>query len=1687
MAQGAGCTPQRIFGTYEQTLFLGMTIQDFSATVGWDQQYTTLAVNLIQDDCSGYRWYYKVDSESDTPWTWVYEEFTEGDPGFNNADVGSPVLFKIGETRVLDENGLPTDEIISKGFEFAGIIQSVNIKNDSQGRDVYTINLISPGVLLDGGGVILSDFAEGLPLDENTNDLVPNIFNVYGFLESIYDVNTGEFRCPSSEGFGAPCGAYGNARITDNGIPWFLVKQALQVLAGGRYNGGFGSCAFARPPGTLVFKPGVNSYGSLPDGQYILDIDDIPIPEDNDTLNNYRVAGPIKTINELLSEVTSDAGTNYYVDMLPTFDPSNPAKITNIIKIRVVKRSPTDPGEPLNDINNFIASKESDAGVKVITSSSSGTEYIPEYTSAFIVGGDVKRLYRVSTDGLEDQNTTPIVPFVAVIGSERTEAVRSYWGQTFFPGSYFDAQWYFDINWRDLNYIRPPVLPSISVDDTIPESMLYAANYGVENWLRWVFQYGAAPDNAAIGRPAYAHGIYQYLITTLGVPTFGVINNLTLAERDPLPPGEGINDSQKLVDTWHAQIKEFWDQLGNNIKADIDTLFNYIAAHAQTLGHFWTIKVPFACKRNVTDANDIFGTTPQDPFSNDTDIYEYSDLPSPDGGWLDTLNSSDFGLRPGAYPGASQLMGLRHRLDTDAFSSENGLIGPIIRWDSVFNDFDNGFVKSWEAVYKNVSEDLGTPGLYVRGSIAPNWINVPDQRRGSTEINLCALIQMNSYVATKFGDNSLAANFAIQRSFAGGLGGWNARKLYDVNAGVDVVSRVNFLNRRFDRSNYVRPALAPFALPRDAVIPVTSNTRNYGPWTFSATYSNSNINVKGKTLTIYDEGFTPWEYGGSKWMTKGAEYLAASSISDVDRGERGAITIAGYPENQLGAELTKQPINLSDRVISLRDYGGFEYVYVDIGGPSTSTSQITNLSVSVGPGGVTTQYQLSSFTPVFGAFNKLDQDRIKEISQQNFKNAKSSRMFAKGSYATIREAVREWMRVSGAAGNNPFLTDMLNAQAPASMHPMMLGKYDEVQDYGFEYKSVDTSNARDMITIGEKYNFASLMSLDGFFRPIKTKKGTHPDLNTLPQDNQPGTAPAGQPKQSVDPYGPLNAGAKTYVGPIINKDYLDFLANPTDLLVTQRDSTYNESTPTGHDIEAVGRDTIDNIQTLNDGYLGIRDPNNLVDYKDGYRYLAHRGPLVIHGWGYDIMGKPIPNHKENNISGGGSESAGNLLNGGVFGTHQTNYSGLSDQFYGGWLQRPDTWPAGPVDLRWDRNRGVWTVPSDLRFYLVRLTTELAAVNDTATCNVYNAEDVFDTGGDIIPTPQVTVTMPYADVTISADQDILVYWSHESGMYFPIQACCDGGGGTPPPPPPPPPPPCEQCNSTCVYQCLNGSWVLNYDYCQQQDGCSCPGSTTCAPIDKCHPGITASDNMFHSCACANADCPQYQSFALAIDPSTNTGIDFFSDRQIAGIQGTVAVQLTEDMPYSTGYAFASGLTKVYDNSPYAVTISGTGAYDLISATICSPGQDGSDPLCPPDAGSGNEYNILVSNPNNEYNLPSGTIATVKYIYGQNVFEVVEYELPNKGCLEVSSDTTLNYYNKVMVDASAGEVVLTLPLSTGLGMAGSEYQIKKIDSSANNVIVSGTGTDTVDGQTTYTINNQYEAAKFVACGNDQWFVF
>ena len=72
----------------------------------------------------------------------------------------------------------------------------------------------------------------------------------------------------------------------------------------------------------------------------------------------------------------------------------------------------------------------------------------------------------------------------------------------------------------------------------------------------------------------------------------------------------------------------------------------------------------------------------------------------------------------------------------------------------------------------------------------------------------------------------------------------------------------------------------------------------------------------------------------------------------------------------------------------------------------------------------------------------------------------------------------------------------------------------------------------------------------------------------------------------------------------------------------------------------------------------------------GMRSVGFRSPMVLSGWGYDIGGDPVP-------------KSGNVLH------PEATYN-------------PNVWKTGPIDLRWDDERKVWTAapPS---FYLCKVT------------------------------------------------------------------------------------------------------------------------------------------------------------------------------------------------------------------------------------------------------------------------------------------------------------------------------------------------------------------------------------------------
>ena len=70
-----------------------------------------------------------------------------------------------------------------------------------------------------------------------------------------------------------------------------------------------------------------------------------------------------------------------------------------------------------------------------------------------------------------------------------------------------------------------------------------------------------------------------------------------------------------------------------------------------------------------------------------------------------------------------------------------------------------------------------------------------------------------------------------------------------------------------------------------------------------------------------------------------------------------------------------------------------------------------------------------------------------------------------------------------------------------------------------------------------------------------------------------------------------------------------------------------------------------------------------------------------------------------------------------------------------------------------------------------------------------------------------------------------------------------------------------------------------------------------------------------------------------------------------------------------------------------------------------------------------------------------------------------------------------------DATAGAVTFTLP--TAVGIAGRRYTFKRIDASANNTIVDGSGTETIDGAATKTLGAQWSTIVIISDGAN-WII-
>ena len=89
--------------------------------------------------------------------------------------------------------------------------------------------------------------------------------------------------------------------------------------------------------------------------------------------------------------------------------------------------------------------------------------------------------------------------------------------------------------------------------------------------------------------------------------------------------------------------------------------------------------------------------------------------------------------------------------------------------------------------------------------------------------------------------------------------------------------------------------------------------------------------------------------------------------------------------------------------------------------------------------------------------------------------------------------------------------------------------------------------------------------------------------------------------------------------------------------------------------------------------------------------------------------------------------------------------------------------------------------------------------------------------------------------------------------------------------------------------------------------------------------------------------------------------------------------------------------------------------------------------------------------------------------------------------VVADTTLtSVHSSVRVDATTANITITLPAAAAAGVSGRLYRIKKIDATANTVIVDANAAELIDGSLTKTISAQYGTFTIQSNGTS-WDIF
>ena len=263
---------------FTQQTFLGASIRGWTSSIGYGGG-SSITIQLVEDA-------------------------TNGDI-FSPVDPGVPVYFQYGN------------------FTFGGLLQRVRATGGQSGSPLYEVTIIDPSSILEGVQLILSNY--------NGSVSVPNVFNVFGYLESI--------------------GGFGGADVNSAGIPYAKIIKGLLGISNS------GSSTYGR-------------YISFRGYQYRFDLSNLPpVPQ------NYRFTGDSISLMDFIREVCTLGGAedSYFFKLEQ-----------NVIRLYAMTRN----SNPVTGaITRFIIDTPGAISKDI------GLELRNQTTSKLLVGGDVEKIH----------------------------------------------------------------------------------------------------------------------------------------------------------------------------------------------------------------------------------------------------------------------------------------------------------------------------------------------------------------------------------------------------------------------------------------------------------------------------------------------------------------------------------------------------------------------------------------------------------------------------------------------------------------------------------------------------------------------------------------------------------------------------------------------------------------------------------------------------------------------------------------------------------------------------------------------------------------------------------------------------------------------------------------------------------------------------------------------------------------------------------------------------------------------------------------------------------------------------------------------------------------------------------------------------------------------------------------------